>query len=111
ITNITGNFLLIPIYGGMGAALATAISYIIFFTLRTIFSIKYYKVDYSLRKIYSMVLLLIIYAIVSINFEVFLFNVFIGLFILLINILLYKIEFQLIISELKKILHKNVKEI
>lgn len=43
VTNIMLNYLLIPIYGGEGAAIATGISYIVFFWSRTIISIKVWE--------------------------------------------------------------------
>ena len=40
ITNIVLNFALIPIWGGKGAAIATGLSYVVFFWIRTIISRK-----------------------------------------------------------------------
>ena len=48
IVNIIGNIILVPRLGCRGAAISTGISYIVFFTLRTIFSVRLYKVDYRL---------------------------------------------------------------
>ncbi len=46
ITNLALNFLLVPTLGGKGAAIATGISYLVFFWLRTILSRKlWYKFD------------------------------------------------------------------
>lgn len=45
LTNIGLNFLLIPYYGAMGAAVATAISYMVAFIIRAIDTGKYLKFD------------------------------------------------------------------
>ena len=52
--NFTGNMILIPILGSKGAAVSTGLSYIIFFTLRTLFSNHYFPVDFKLRRFYLM---------------------------------------------------------
>lgn len=62
ITNFIGNLLLVPLWGGRGAAISTGISYIIFMIIRTAISEKYYKVGYGLRKFLFFVFLLIVYA-------------------------------------------------
>lgn len=50
VVNFIGNNLLVPLYGGIGAAISTGLSYIVFFVLRTVFSNKYYYIDYDLKK-------------------------------------------------------------
>lgn len=62
IFNLAGNYFLVPIYGGKGAAISTGLSYIVFFSLRTLFSLRYYKVNYHLKQFYSYTLLIVIYA-------------------------------------------------
>jgi O-antigen/teichoic acid export membrane protein len=62
ITNIIGNTILVPIYGCKGAAISTGLSYIVFFTLRTIISNKYFYVDFKLRKFYLLTCCTVIYA-------------------------------------------------
>ena len=65
IFNLFGNILLIPIFGRVGAAISTGISYILFFTLRTFFSLKYFKVNYHLKRIYILIIITFIFAIYS----------------------------------------------
>jgi len=50
ISNAIGNYWLVPIFGCKGAALSTGVSYIVFFTLRTIMSNHFFYVDYELKK-------------------------------------------------------------
>lgn len=65
-TNIIGNWLLVPEYGAIGASVSTAFSYIVFFTLRTVISLTYYKVQYPLFKIYLMIFIVTMYALYAI---------------------------------------------
>lgn len=47
ICNLLGNTLLVPSLKGVGAAIATAITYIVYFVIGTFFANKCYKVDYK----------------------------------------------------------------
>lgn len=51
ICNLLGNTLLVPKLGGIGAALATAVTYIVYFLIGTYFSYKCYKVSYDIKKL------------------------------------------------------------
>lgn len=62
ITNIIGNTILVPLLGCKGAAISTGLSYIVFFTLRTIISNKYFYVDFRLKQYYLLTLFAIGYA-------------------------------------------------
>ncbi|REJ05213.1 lipopolysaccharide biosynthesis protein, partial [Halobacillus trueperi] len=62
LLNVIGNILLIPIIGAKGAAVSTGISYILFFTLRTIISERLYKVVYNLKLTYLIIIILLLYA-------------------------------------------------
>lgn len=63
ILNIVGNILLVPKFGAKGAAISTGLSYIVFFSLRTYFSLKFIKFNFNLKRFYSIVLMLVIFAI------------------------------------------------
>lgn len=60
--NIAGNIMLVPRLGCQGAAISTGLSYIVFFTMRTILSNRYFYVDFHLRKFYLLTLIVVIYA-------------------------------------------------
>lgn len=62
ITNIIGNTILVPKLGCQGAAISTGLSYIVFFTLRTILSNRYFYIDFKLKKFYLLTLIVSIYA-------------------------------------------------
>ena len=62
ITNAIGNYVLVPILGCKGAAISTGISYIVFFSLRTLLSNRYFYVDFGLKKFSVITALTILYA-------------------------------------------------
>ena len=62
IFNLIGNILLVPRFGAKGAALSTGVSYILFFSLKTYFSLKLINFGFNLKRIYICILLLFIYA-------------------------------------------------
>lgn len=62
LTNIIGNTILVPRLGCQGAAISTGISYIVFFTLRTLLSNKYFYVKYHLGKFYLLTAVVAAYA-------------------------------------------------
>lgn len=41
--NVIGNYLLVPIYGAVGAGISTCISYVLYFYIRSLFSAKVWK--------------------------------------------------------------------
>lgn len=61
-TNIVGNTLLVPIMGGVGAAISTGLSYIVFFAVRTILSNRYFPMKWGMGKFSLITLLFLAYA-------------------------------------------------
>lgn len=62
LTNIIGNNILVPVLKCQGAAISTGISYIVFFSLRTYLSNKYFPVDFKLKKFYLLTFVVSLYA-------------------------------------------------
>lgn len=62
LVNILGNMVLVPKLGCQGAAISTGISYIVFWTLRTVLSNKYFYVDFHLKKFAFITILAVCYA-------------------------------------------------
>lgn len=60
--NIMGNTLLVPIMGGIGAAISTGLSYIVFFAMRTILSNRYFPMKWGVGKFSIITLLFLVYA-------------------------------------------------
>lgn len=89
IVNITANWILVPRYGALGAAISTASSYIVFFSLRTIISLKYYKVNYNLTKVYIILFLIALYGFYSISVNDIVKNILVGAVLLLIIVIMY----------------------
>lgn len=90
ITNLIGNILLVPSLGGKGAAISTGISYIVFFTLRTFISNKYYYIDFKLKKFYLLTLLMVGYAFYNTFFDDFIWTILIAVFELIVLFILYR---------------------
>mgnify|MGYP005978304945 CR=1 FL=1 len=63
VLNIVGNILLVPKFGAKGAAISTGLSYVVFFSLRTYFSLKFIKFNFNLKRFYLISLMLVIFAI------------------------------------------------
>ncbi|MFD4817056.1 lipopolysaccharide biosynthesis protein [Peribacillus butanolivorans] len=89
ICNITGNWILVPVYGGLGAAISTAFSFIVFFIFRTHISLKYYKVNYGLGKIYSSIVIVIMVGSLATYIDSILSNVVFGTFCIIFLVFLY----------------------
>lgn len=62
VCNLIGNIILIPLVGAKGAAISTGLSYILFYTLRTAFSNRFYYIDFGLKKFYMLTFLIVLYA-------------------------------------------------
>ncbi|MGG1397343.1 oligosaccharide flippase family protein [Bacillus salipaludis] len=87
--NLIGNWLLVPHYGGLGASISTGVSYILFFSLRTFISLKYYKVKYGLKKVYISTTVLLLFSSYTLIPNKPVNEQFIGLFAILLIILIY----------------------
>lgn len=90
VSNIIGNAILVPEYGAIGAAVSTAIAYVIFFTLRTVISNRFYPVKQNLLQFYFMLALIFAYATFSIYTGSILLNMGAGFALFLFMLLLYK---------------------
>jgi len=62
ICNLVGNTLLVPSYKGVGAALATGITYIVYFAIGTYFAGKCYPVKYNLKRFIISMIIYLVYA-------------------------------------------------
>lgn len=62
ITNIIGNIILVPKLGCQGAAISTGVSYIVFFTMRTLIANRYFYIDFKLGSFYFVTFLSVLYA-------------------------------------------------
>lgn len=104
VINIIGNWLLVPEYGAIGASISTAFSFVIFFTLRTYISMKYYYVNYPLFRIYFMTAIIALYASYSILTTSFWLNILLSLIPLILLILIFYKDLKYLIANRKLIL-------
>lgn len=103
VLNLLLNLILIPVLGPKGAAVSTGLSYILFFTLRTLISNHYYKVHYPLRNCYLLVVCFMALCTYSMYHS---FNFLFVLFYAAFLIVLYFL-YKPYIHELISILHKK----
>jgi Membrane protein involved in the export of O-antigen and teichoic acid len=101
ITAIIGNYWLVPAYNGIGAAMSIGISSIVFFVLRTHFSLKYFPVDYKLGKLYILIFLIFGFAAYSSFYNWSMVNVIIGLALLILTTSFYYTNIK---TEIKRFL-------
>ncbi|WP_255993626.1 lipopolysaccharide biosynthesis protein [Clostridium perfringens] len=90
IVNLVGNLILVPSLGAKGAAISTGLSYIVFFTARTVISKRLYYVDYNLKMFYISTVLVTVLAIYASFNTSMLILVLLGIVILLIVCLIYR---------------------
>ena len=110
IVNIIGNIVLVPMIGVVGAGISTGLSYILFFIMRTNISLKYYKVNYNLKKFYTMTFIISLYALYATFNTINVLHALLGFINLIILIILYKEAFNYGISYIKKFMkNKSLK--
>jgi len=101
--NLVGNILLVPTHGAIGASIATALSYVVFLTMRTTISLKFYKVNYGLKRMYVLITVIMVYAVFSIINNSFAMNVIFGFVAQSLLIFLYKDDLIIFYNEYIKL--------
>lgn len=109
IVNIIGNMWLVPLYGALGAAISTGFSYVLFFVLRTVVSVKYYKVEYKLMRTYGFTLILIVFAIANFAIKSTVINIGLSIIVIAILVAIYYKDLKSLdlISSIKKYLRNR----
>lgn len=101
LTNTVLNTMLIPLFGAIGAAMATGISYIIFFVFRTYYSREnWYK--FPINSFFYMIIVLLLNTFVHTFLKSFLFPTVVSMISVLIICVIYKDIIIYFISELRK---------
>ncbi|MCR5268133.1 MAG: oligosaccharide flippase family protein [Lachnospiraceae bacterium] len=90
VCNLVGNTLLVPLLSGIGAALATAVTYIVYFLIGTFFSVKCYPVRYDLKTLLISTILYMAYATYATFTDKMWISVAVGCGVLLVHCLLNK---------------------
>ncbi|WP_313492700.1 lipopolysaccharide biosynthesis protein [Psychrobacter faecalis] len=107
LSNAIGNYLLVPEMGALGAAISTAISFWIFYILRTELSCKVWRKT-PITKTYSVTLLLLTTVIVdSMFFEKIILSIIIWLLLAIVGLILFKSSLELAFIKAYKSYVKN----
>ena len=88
ICNLVGNSILVPIYKGVGAALATGITYIVYFAIGTYFAGKCYPVKYDLKRLVITMIMYLAYASFATLTDNQLVSALVGIIVFIINLLI-----------------------
>ncbi|MGG7164297.1 lipopolysaccharide biosynthesis protein [Clostridium ihumii] len=107
--NIIGNFLLVPKLGAVGAGISTGLSYIVFFSMRTYISQKYFKVNYHLKKFYIMTFSLCMYTFYATFYNFGWIYIILGILEFVILYVLYRKYINDILSLGKELITKKIK--
>ena len=111
VCNLVGNTLLVPRYKGVGAALATGITYIVYFVIGTYFANKCYKVDYKFKSFTTSIIIYGAYAVYATMTENQIVSFAVGLVALLAHVLVNKDVFislfEIVIDTIKKLRKKS----
>ena len=108
VINVIGNIILVPSLGAKGAAISTGVSYILFFSLRTYFSIKLINFGFNLKRIYLVIILICIYSLILTFYNKFIYDFIIGALLSCIILILYKNEIkEIYLNYLKKEWYKK----
>ena len=90
VINFLGNNYLVPIMGITGAAIATSFSYLVYLILRTFFSNRYYYIDFGVKKLFIMFVLLTVFASVSTFIDKLILNIVFYLISMAVFIFIYR---------------------
>ena len=88
ICNLVGNSILVPMYKGVGAALATGITYIVYFAIGTYFAGKCYPVKYDLKRLVITMIMYLAYASFATLTDNQLVSALVGAIVFIINLLI-----------------------
>ena len=102
--NISGNVLLVPVFGGVGAALTTGVSYMIYFVTGSVFSEKCIHIGYSYKKTCVYIVLLLLYCFETSFLNNTVVDIIYGVFLITVTFIMDKKSLKACISYGKKVL-------
>lgn len=102
LTNIVGNFFLVPRLGARGAALSTGFSYVLFFYLRTYFSNKLFPIDFGIKRVSLSIAIFVINAYIHSFYPMAWWNITASIVLLSILLIIYKEEIKLLYASTKE---------
>lgn len=95
LVNIVGVYILVPIYGAIGASISTGFAYIVFFYTRTFISNYYFPLDFKILKTTIATIIVLIVAFINTFFQNKLHCMMANFLSLISIILIYKIELKI----------------
>ena len=100
VSSVVLNFILVPIYGALGAAISTGLSYIVFFAVRTYFSFKLWE-GFSTKRHILCIVMLTMLAFINLNSSIYVttMNILAIVLILLINSDVVKVGIRTILAK------------
>lgn len=102
LVNFFGNYLLVPKFGALGAALSTAAAFFIFYVLRTEFSCLTWR-KVPRKKSYLVILILLTFSILtSINFKFYIYFILLWFLTLIFGLFVFKCSVNLVVNGLRK---------
>ncbi len=106
VFNIIGNMILVPRFNAVGAAISTGVAYILFFILRTNIAKKLIDYNFNLKRVYTISILLFLYALFLSFYNNIFYSILIGILLLSILIVLYIKEIKIAIKEINSFIKK-----
>lgn len=93
--NVFCNYFFIIKFGARGAAISSGLAYILFFFLRTYFSCRFINFNFSIKKIYTIIILMLLYSLYLTFYKNTVFSLLIMIVLELVIIKLYYSEFKM----------------
>ena len=86
VINLTGNLLLVPHLRGVGAAVATALTYIVYFAVGSYFANRCYRIQYDIKRLLFGTVMYILYAVYATVCEKEWMNITAGVILIIVHI-------------------------
>lgn len=103
LLNIIGNLILVPVLGAKGAAISSGCVYIVFFAMRTYYSMKLINFKFKLKKLYLILVFMLLYALYLTFYNNFLYTIVFGIILEILIFIVY-------LSTIKEMYFKFIKK-
>lgn len=90
LVSLISNIILVPLLGPVGASIASALTFLLFYILRTAFSQKLFKFNLAIHRSILSILILIAYATLSVFYFDFYMNIIFGIVSIVIILVIYQ---------------------
>lgn len=89
LLNIIGNLILVPVLGAKGAAISSGCVYIVFFAMRTYYSMKLINFKFKLKKLYLILVFMLLYTLYLTFYNNFLYTIVFGIILEILIFIVY----------------------